>query len=263
MFFEISKIAWFLASPGNLFLILLVVGTVLLWTRRWRTGRCLLGLTLIAGVTVATLPIGRWLLAPLESRFPAIQSLPEQVDGIVVLGGMIDPIVSADHGQVALNDAVERLTEGAILARRYPNAKFIFSGGSGNLLRQDLKEADAVSPILELMGLEGRRVIFENQSRNTAENAIFSHRLGQPAPGETWLLVTSALHMPRAVGCFREAGWSILPYPVDYKFTKNERFEWSFNLRTGLGTLTDGMHEWLGLIFYRLTGRSDAVFPSP
>lgn len=263
MFFEISKIGWFLVNPGNLLLVLLTIGVALLWTPWQRAGRKILSLITVIALIISVLPIGRWTLQLLEDRFATVHSLPDRVDGIIVLGGMIDPIITEERGQITLTDSVERLTEGAMLAREYPDAKFIFTGGSGNPLRQDLKEADVLPPLLELMGLDGTRVIFENQSRNTAENAAFSYKLAQPLPGETWILVTSALHMPRAVGSFREAGWTVLPYPVDYKFTKNERFEWSFNLRSGLGNLNEGLHEWIGLLFYWLTGRSDSVFPGP
>ena len=263
MFFEISKIAWFVVSPGNITMILLTVGVAMLWTPWRRVGKHLLTFVTVVALAIAILPIGRWLLLPLENRFPTVQSLPEHVDGILVLGGMVDPIVSNERGQISLNDAIERLTEAALLARQYPNAKFVFSGGSGSLSRQDLKEADIIAPLLELMGLDGSRVLFENQSRNTAENAVFSYRLARPTPGETWILITSAIHMPRAVGCFREAGWAVFPHPVDYKFKKSERFEWSFNLQAGLGNLTEGIHEWLGLLFYWLTGRSDSIFPGP
>ena len=71
--------------------------------------------------------------------------------------------------------------------------------------------------MLERLGLAAGRVIYEERSRNTSENAEFSLAIARPQPGETWLLITSAFHMSRAVGSFRRAGWNVVPYPVDFR----------------------------------------------
>ena len=64
------------------------------------------------------------------------------------------------------------------------------------------------------MGVPPERMLFETAARNTHENAVLAHALAKPRPGETWLLVTSASHMPRSVGVFRRAGWDVVPWPV-------------------------------------------------
>ncbi|MBI3113874.1 MAG: YdcF family protein, partial [Rhodospirillales bacterium] len=213
MFFTLSKVLWFVADPGNLLLIALVVGVALLATRWRRGGQRLLVVVAVAAVFVAVVPAGRWLVGVLEDRFPAIDEPPARVDGIVVLGGFVDPVLSAARGRAAIGGAVERLFAMAALAKRYPRAKLIFSGGSGSLIHQDKKEAHLIAPLLLELGVDPARVAFEDASRNTAENAEFSRRLADPQAGETWLLVTSASHMPRAVGCFRKAGWPVVAYP--------------------------------------------------
>ena len=151
----------------------------------------------------------------------------------------------------------------AALARRYPKAKLVFSGGSGRLGRQDIKEADVLAPFLDILGVTPKRVVYERMSRNTYENARLTYDLVKPKQGENWVLITSAFHMPRSVGSFRKAGWTVIPYPVDYKFTGKEEFNLSFDFAAGLGGLASGSHEWLGLLFYRLTGKTDAFFPAP
>ena len=216
MFFYASKIAWFLARPGNLLLMLLVLGTVLLWTRWRRAGRWLSAGAVTLGVVMAVLPLGHWLRVTLENRFPLVTATPVRVDGIVVLGGVVNQFITEARGQAAIGGAVERLTAFAELAARYPDAKLIFSGGSGVPFRQELKESHFVGPVFERLGLEEGRVIYEDRSRNTTENAEFSRDIARPRPEETWLLITSAFHMPRAVGCFRRVGWNVVPYPVDY-----------------------------------------------
>ena len=264
MFFALSKLLWFLASPANLLLIALVGGAVLLWTPWRRAGRRLLGLAALIAVTVSVLPLGHWLIFPLEDRFSALTALPPRVDGIIILGGVVNQRITRSRGQVAVGGAVERLTELARLARLYPDAKLVFTGGSGDLFNQDLKEANVIAPFLETIGLDPSRVLTENQSRNTHENAVLTRALISPRDGETWIVITSAAHMPRAVGCFRQAGWpGLIPYPVDYGFEAGATGRPPFDLGSGLAALGGGLHEWLGLLFYWLTDRTDTLFPGP
>lgn len=264
MFFYLSKILWTIAQPGNLLLIALLFGVLMLGTRRWRSaGRRIVGVVAVVGAVLAVMPFGAWLIAALEDRFPIVSEMPSQVDGIIVLGGVVDPSLTESRGQVAIGDAVERLMAFASLARRYPDAKLVFSGGSGSLRYQDLKEARYVDPVLRDLGLDGGRVLFEGQSRNTFENAVLSRKVADPKPGGTWILITSAFHMPRAVGSFRAQGWTVLPYPVDYNTLADQGFEVQFNFSGGLRKLGHGLHEWLGLAMYRLTGKTNTFFPGP
>ncbi len=263
MFFIVSKVAWFFADPGNLLLIVLGLGVWLLWTRWRRAGRWLVSLAALAALAMATLPLGARLFLPLENRFPVAGDLPKRIDGIITLGGVVDQFVTRARGQVALGGAVERLTEFAALARRYPDARLVFTSGSGDLFRQDVKEADVLGPFLDVLGLDRGRILFENQSRNTYENAVLTFGLVRPDPGEKWILITSAFHMPRAVGCFRRAGWRVIPYPVDFDLRGDETFDVSFDFVDGIDSFAGGLHEWLGLTFYWLTGRTDAFFPAP
>ncbi|WP_316976510.1 YdcF family protein [Shumkonia mesophila] len=263
MFFSLSKILWWFAAPANVLFLLLAAGVLLLWTRWRRLGRGLATLAVLLFMTITALPLGSWMIQQLEDRFPMVSPLPPKVDGIVVLGGAVNPWMTVERGQVALGDHADRLTEFAALARRYPEARLIFSGGTGSLTRQDIKEADIIAPLWEQIGLDGRRIVYENQSRNTYENAVLSFPLARPRPGETWIMVTSAFHMPRAVGCFRKAGWTILPYPVDYKTGRSFLSDFSLNPASRLMSLNAAAHEWLGLVFYRLTGKTDSLFPGP
>ena len=263
MFFVLSKILWALVNPGNLLLLLLILGAVLLWTRWRRFGRWLVAFSTVAFLILAVLPLGKWAFGVLENRFPPLVQLPERVDGIIVAGGIVDPVTSKDRGQLSINGAVERVYEMAVLSRRYPKARLVFSGGSGSLLYQEHKEAKAVVPLLRQLGVDSKRVIFEDQSRNTAENAVFSSQIVQPKKGETWILITSAFHMPRTVGSFRKVGWDVTPYPVDYNTRKAKTLPVHFNFAGGVGSLGGAIHEFLGLLFYWLDGKSDELFPGP
>jgi uncharacterized SAM-binding protein YcdF (DUF218 family) len=260
MVFVLSKIVEALIAPGSLLLILTTLALV--WHRRRPLlSRMTLGVVVLTLALLSVTPASYWLVAPLEQRFAAAP-LPGRVDGIIVLGGAASPEASTITHQPELNDAADRITAFVALARRYPDAKLVYSGGSGSVLDQEHREADIARPLLESLGVDTGRVIFERDSRNTWENAVDSRRLAQPRPGETWLLVTSAWHMPRAVGCFRTAGWKVLPYPVDHASV--EARGWGrFNTEQQLSIATLGIKEWVGLASYRLLGRTDAWFPAP
>ena len=170
------------------------------------------------------LPVGQLTLRPLEERFPQ-PDLPARIDGIILLGGSVHTEMTADRGQPVLNSAAERITEFVALARRYPEARLVFTGGSGFVFAGDLREADVIRDVLDGLGFDISRIAFERELRNTYENAVFSRPLVNPEPGETWLLITSAAHMPRSVGIFRRAGWPVLAYPVDYRSTSESDLE--------------------------------------
>ena len=263
MFFYMSKILWFFLDLSNLLLVALCLGTILIYLRPNRLGRRLLSLTAVLSVIVATLPIGHNLIVILENRFPAVQTLPAKVDGIIVLGGIVNQNITQARGQVSIGGAVERLISFAVLSKQYPKAKLLFTGGSGDILRQNIKEGDVVEPLLVDLGVDLKRLKIESNSRNTYENAVLSKRLAQPSAEETWILITSAFHMPRSVGVFRQVEWDVIPFPVDYHFEENLAFELSFNFIGGVNILSRAIHEWLGLLVYWLTDKSVTFFPGP
>ena len=263
MFFWASKIFGVVIQPANFLLIVLCLGTVLLWTRWRRSARWIITLTVLAALSLATLPIVTWPIVVLENRFQVSPALPAKIDGVLTLGGIVNQFVSKARGRTSIGPGAERLTEFALLARRYPSARLVFTGGSGFLFKQGLKEADYLRPFLDELGLSGRDVIFEDQSRNTFENAVFSKRLVNPAPDEVWVLITSAVHMPRAVGVFRQAGWNVIAYPVSFMTDGRYQTEFGFSLGRGTGHSSRWLHEWIGLVVYWLTGRSDSLFPGP
>lgn len=261
--FILFKIVWILLTPATLFLLSLVAGVSLLATRWRRLGQGLLVATTLFGVVVAVIPIGTWLLTVLENRFPSPTNLPATVSGIIVLGGAIDPQLSAARGRVAINGNAERLFAFARLAARFPGAVLVYTGGSGDPFDQDHREADAAPPVLEALGISRSRIVFETRSRNTYENAIRTRDRIKPEVGQVWLLVTSARHMPRAMGTFRKAGWPVIAYPVDYVTGGSYPLVRRFSFGGGLGALNAAAKEWLGLMAYYLSDRSDHFFPRP
>jgi len=208
------------------------------------------------------LPLGAWAIRPLENRFPAVTDPPAHVDGIVLLGSAIDDLTSEDRQTPTLNATANIVTSFVILSRRYPDARLIFTGGSGDLLQGHAAEAPWTRRLTTDLGLAPERVVFEDKSRTTWENAVEVSRLVQPKPGEVWVLLTAAVHMPRSVGVFRAAGWQVLPWPVGYR-SRNHLDTWVSSPSDTLLLLDAAAHEWLGLLAYRLQGHSSALFPAP
>src|ERR1700681_624744 len=264
MFFILSKVLGFFALLSNLVIALGLFGVLLLATRRARIGRHLTVASLIVLAVLGFSPLGNALIIPLEQRFPPWDDARGPPDGIVVLGGAITPDVSAARNDVALNEAAERVTAAVALARRYPDARIIYSGGTGALIFPEGSEAASAVRIFESLGIPHGRIIAEEQSRNTVENAVFSLLLAMPQPGERWLLVTSGYHMPRAMGVFRQAGFPVEAYPVDWRTRGPQDMARPFlTLSGGLERADTAVREWVGLLVYWLTGRSAALFPGP
>lgn len=263
MSFVLSKVLWTVTAPGNLLVLLLAAGTILLFSRRWAVlGRRLVATAALGFLLVTATPLSALVALPLEETFAPPQ-LPSRVDGVIMLGGAVSPQVSHDRGQPALNEAAERILAFADLSRRYPQAKHVFSGGSGRLFDQELTEDVPIREALSQAGIDPDGVIYENTSRNTWENAVYSQRLAEPKPGETWVLVTSAMHMPRSVGIFRRIGWTVIPYPVDFRTRKGARPYGRFDLDHQIDLLHDAVREWVGLLAYRVMGRTDTLLPGP
>lgn len=262
--FYISKLVWLLLQPSMLMVVLLIGGAALLGTRFQRTARAALigaaALVVVGGI----LPLSTWLILPLEDRFPRADLSGPPIDGIVILGGAEEARVALSRHVQALNMAAERMTEGVTLARRFPNAKVVFTGGSTNIVLGPAIGADAARLVFEDLGLEPRRLKLERESRNTSENALYTKQLADPQPGERWLLVTSAWHMPRAMGLFRKAGFALEPWPVDYRTTgAGDAYIPFYSPSEGLRRLDTAVREWIGLAVNRITGQSDTVFPAP
>jgi len=250
-------------QPANLLLLVLLLACGLTWFRHWYAARGLITvLTLIVLISAVT-PIGAWLVAPLENRFPSLRTLPKDVAGIVVLGGASDETLSALRGQVVLGSAGERLLAFLELARNYPSAPLLISRGRNGDGQQSATSTTLPPAFFARYGIGPNRVQIETRSRNTVENATLGHRLIKPDPADQWILVTSAWHMPRAVGVFRSTGWNIIPYPVDYRTSGAFSLAPAFNTSRGFMLVAMGLREWAALAIYRMRGFTDAWFPAP
>lgn len=257
--FVVGKLLTFLSLPTALMMECTLLGLLL---TRWLAGRVLLIAATTAQAACLVLPVDAWAIRPLEDRFPQVTTYPDRVDGIVVLGGALDELTSRDRDTPTLNLAANRLTTFVELARRYPQAKLLFTGDSGDIEQGASNEVEFAGILFTQLGLPVERVEFENGSRTTRESAVDAAALIEHRPGERWVLVTSASHMPRAVGTFRHAGWAMLPWPVGYQ-SRDHIAGYPQSMGHRLAVLDGAAHEWIGLLAYRVRGWTDSVFPGP
>ena len=263
MTFLFGKAAWAVVQPGNLLLLCLLAGVILFLASRGRRGRILVGLSALGFLLLAIAPIGPAMLLALEQRLPRPAALPERIDGILVLGGAVEPALSLSYGETVFNSAVARVLAGIALARRYPEAKLALIGGEGGFVPVGLAESRATLGLVIEQGIAPERVLLEERSRSTHENALYAKELIRPAPGAAWILITSAYHMPRSIASFDGVGWPVIPYPVDYKIDPQTGLRPNFSLVDGLGASTLAGKEWAGLFGYRLMGWTQELFPAP
>lgn len=266
MFYAISKVLYVLVQPSVSLVLLMVLGAVIALRSRkpswWRRlGTWVFGLAAFASLLIALTPIHRVILMPLENRFERPASLTK-VDGIIMLGGASNIGVSNTRSISELNSAADRFFGSVMLAKQFPEAQLLFSGGKSVLVSGTQTEADMLAALAVEFGIEQERIVIESQSRNTFENAVLTKQaLGDKAESGTYLLVTSAFHMPRSMGLFRKAGLKVLPWPVDYQTPLTTEF----NPRAieNIVNFDLAFKEWIGLVAYRLSGKTDALFPSP
>lgn len=254
LFFWVSKLAWLFISPDSLLLLLFALGLLLLWRGRERWAKRTLGFVFTAFLLIGLFPVGEWLLYPLEKQYATNPPL-EKVDGIIVLGGAEQPITSAEWDQVVVDQSGERDLAFLMLARAFPDAQRVYTGGSSSMVEQGLKGADVAKRLFKEQGLDISSITFESESRNTWENAVFSKKLLKPKADENWVLITTAWHMPRSVGVFCQQGWNVIPYPVDYRTNKDSLFRMDWGLAGHLRQLTVAFKEWIGITVYKTTGK--------
>lgn len=261
---ELFKIIEIAVDPRTIAFVMMVLGTALLWTKRDWLGRAMITFVVAVAVLFALLPAGTMLMASLENRFPAPATLPARVHGIIVVGGDFDTALAASRGRYSLGDtALPRLLAAADLARRYPTARVVITGGPPDPGQPEINDAQASSELIQSLGVDAARIILEDRSRNTYENALFSLRVAGAETGQNWILITSAFHMPRAVGSFRRAGWMVIPFPVDYWTGPNVHMISQFSFDGGLRMLAQATREYTALFLYSTFGLTDNILPGP
>ena len=257
MSFYLSKILWLIVNPFNIFIFITLFTMFLYFINLRRLSLIIYLINFIFIALISFLPIGSYLTYIIEKEFHTNTKIPERVDGILILGGATNPLLFKEFDQISLNGSAERLVESVMIIRKFEKAKVIFSGGSGIVNRSDLDHSQVAKLFYKKMGVDINKIFFEDKSRNTHENIIYSKKIAKPKKNENWLLITSAFHMKRALLIAEKNNWKFIPYAVDFKNIKEFKLTPNLNLLSNLNSFQSGLHEWLGLVSYYLMGRTE------
>jgi uncharacterized SAM-binding protein YcdF (DUF218 family) len=269
MFFYLAKLIWFVLQPSTLIALLIAYGSILIWTGWARWGRRFVSIGAILLLIAGLSPLGQALILPLEDRFPrANLDQPPPPAGFILLGGAESRLNGNARQAPTLSGAGDRVCETVILAREVPGAKIAGGGGDAGILYKSDSEAKGAAALLTSMGLDRERLILEAGARDTYENARYLKdeltKLGLLGPSTRWVLITSAYHMPRAIGSFRHAGFDVEAWPVDYRTRGSADLTRPFfQVSEGLRRVDTASRECVGLLAYWLAGRTGELFPSP
>ena len=262
MFFYLSKLLWVFFNPINILVIFLLIG-ILFQLFNKKIYKRIYQINFILFILIVFFPTGTYFLWKLENTYPKPKVTNSNIDGILILGAGIDEFMTHEHQQIILNDRIERITESAKLIKKFPEAKIVFSGGNGTFSKPELKGSEIAKIFYKQMGINTDKIIFEDKSRNTYENFIFSEKFIGNTKKEKWLLITSAYHMKRAMGVAKKLNLNLVPYPVDFMLNKNFSWRFWYHKIYFLNNMNDfqlAAHEHIGLIAYYLSKKSNIMY---
>ena len=256
----ISKLIWHLLSPLNLLIILIIFGTFFKFLNKKKLSKFFFLFSFFFFIIVGVFPLGSFLLFKLEQNYQTLSIIPNDIYGILILGGPSSSNLTRQHNQVSFNEAGERLTETIKIIRNFNPKKIIFTGGSYEQTFEN-SHAFVAKKFFSEIGIDISKFIFEYQSRNTYENILFSKKIASPNTDEKWLIITSSFHMKRTMNIAEKLEWNLIPYPVDFRTGKYFSFKPSFvNFLENFSTFNLASHEFFGLFSYYLLGRTSKIY---
>ncbi|MCC9622838.1 YdcF family protein [Thalassospira sp. MA62] len=267
MFYFLSKTAGVLLNATLMHGIALLICVILIcFPATRKAGQVMLiGITVLS-LVITVIPVGTFLIQKLETRFEKPDLDQTEFAGVIALSGALNAQTYLEHGEVTFPIAPDRIFNMLDLANQYPNKPIIYTGGDGSLFDRGFSEAAVLQKWLSDSNLLTPNMYFETAAKNTHQNAENTRKLvykdWPELSKQPWLLVTSAYHMPRAVGTFRKAGWNVIAYPVGRR-TSDRLHLTSLNVSGAIKLLGRGLREWVGLTAYYVTGRTDEWFPDP
>lgn len=246
---------WWIINVDLFLLVFLFLGSGFLLIQRKKWGKRFLFISCFGFAFLSIVPIGVGIFEALEDRFPPLHHIPANTKGIILLGGNFNPQITLWRGETAYNLNAGYFIRFVELAKEYPHLQLVFTGTPF--------EVETAKKEFKALGLDSSAILFEGESKDTKDNASKTSAYLNPKPGEVWVLLTSAYHMPRSVGLFRKAGVEVIPYPSDYH-TPPYYALWIFpGLKLNLDAWQVVSREWLGMLINYLMGRSDELYPSP
>lgn len=259
MSFYLSKILWEIFNPLNTIVILFIFSFVSSIINLNLISKFLKILGLLFFIIFGILPTGSYLNYILEKDFFYNNELSSDIKGMVILSGATNPYLTKEHQKVSLGGSVERLTESIQIIKNNPSIKIIFSGGPAYINHPNLNDSDSAKIFFSQMGVDISKIIFEDNSRNTYENILFSKEIAKPKIDEKWIVITSASHMRRTINVSNKLNWKLIPYPTDFNVGKKFKFNISYNFLQNFNHSNKAVHEWVGLVYYYLLGKTNQI----
>jgi uncharacterized SAM-binding protein YcdF (DUF218 family) len=215
MFLFLSKLLPYFIYPLSLagMLLLAALLTKREKRRKWLIFAAIL-LVWLGGNTFVSSAVVR----SLEWQYLPPAKMPD-ADAIVILGGGTLP-AQYPRPTVELDGAGDRVLYGARLYREGHAPLVVVTGGLLPWSSAEGSGAAEMRDLLVFMGVPAEAILLETQSANTYENAVFTREILEPQGVRRIILVTSAMHMPRAAAIFEKQGFEVTPAPTDYLVTR-------------------------------------------
>ena len=257
MYFFISRFTYFIFHNQLLIIFLTLLTALLFYYFNYKKlFHFFLKFVFFYFLIIAIIPSGKILLYFLEKDYFSKLTTSQNVDGILVLSGYENVAFSSEYDQLYLGGSTNRLIESIRVYKKFPKAKLLFSGGSGSYISNSLS-TEIAEEFYNIYFSDNTKMLFESNSSNTYENILNSKELVRPDSEENWIIITSAFHMPRAIGVANRLGWKLIPHPVDYKMSKKSfRQFFTFNILENIYFFQISSHELFGLLVYRLMDRT-------
>lgn len=254
-------ITWGLVNFDIILLVFIILATIFVTRKNKNIAASILFFFVSITCLIIITPLPEWGMTLLENRFSEVQQLPKDVKGVIIIGGIVDRKISQVRGEPSFNMFGARMVPLLKLMETRPELTYMIMGG-GKPYIEGYQEADILMRHLDYIKPKLGKLLFDNISSTTVESAQVSYNMIKPKRGEKWLLLTSAYHMPRAVGVFKNAGWDIIPYPVDFR--TSGKYEWRINLSLWWGFMMWSIFAYelmMNLTSY-MNGESYAFLPS-
>lgn len=255
----LGRILWYVLAPSHLLVLLLFIGLALTWLKR-PLGRRITMAVAISLLIIVIAPVEHLLLAPLEQRIEQPAAIAD-IDSIIVLGGGQQRQLSHQFPYSGYGRHSGRMIAAVAIARQY-SVPIIFAGGQLLQDNTSYPEAKSFEDILQLSDLKPEQVIINSESKDTYDNARFAKEITQQHGFKRSLLITSAAHMPRALGAFNRQKINIIPFPVEYQLVNSGRWFGFSTLVKKFYLIEYAAHEWLGLTKYYILGMSQNLLPT-
>ena len=252
MFFYLSKILAFALSPLLWIITAMALAIIL---KNGKTKRTLAWTTLLLLLFFSNQWLFRMGAGVLEVPATPSTTLTDNIEIAVIAGGTASWHEPAQR--VRFNQSADRLWQGIDLLKQGKVERLVFTGGTADLKQEKKREASYISAYIHQLGIADSLFITEEQSKNTYENALFTKVLfEQKGYNKRIILVTSAFHMKRAMGCFEKQGFEVIPYACDpltngEPLKIHEYFLPSPQAMMGWEVI---IKEWIGYFVYKTKG---------